>query len=185
MGLFIPFNLPAGSVTQYAGATAPDGWLFMYGQAVSRTTYKALFDAIGVAFGAGDGSTTFNLPDARGRILFGKDNMGGVAANRLTTAGGGVDGATLGAAGGSEGITLTSGEMPSHTHTQNAHTHDQTKSGNGAGGSSPIGTTGSGSIPTAMGVATQSTTPTNNNTGTGGAHKNIPPALVINYIIKT
>lgn len=75
--------IPAGVMLQYGGSAAPTGWLLCYGQAVSRTTYADLFAAIGTAFGVGDGSTTFNLPDARGRVLAGKDDMGGIAANRM------------------------------------------------------------------------------------------------------
>ena len=61
-------GVPAGCIMPYAGATAPDGWLFCHGQAVSRSDYADLFIAIGTAYGAGDGSTTFNLPDLRGRV---------------------------------------------------------------------------------------------------------------------
>jgi microcystin-dependent protein len=74
---------PAGVVVAFAGGTAPTGWLICDGSAVSRTTYAALFAAIATAYGAGDGSTTFNLPDLRGRAAVGKDDMGGSAANRL------------------------------------------------------------------------------------------------------
>jgi len=91
---------PPGVVLPYAGASAPTGWLLCYGQAVSRTTYADLFTAISTTYGAGDGSTTFNVPDLRGRVPAGKDNMGGTAANRLTAGGSGVTGTTLGAAGG-------------------------------------------------------------------------------------
>lgn len=75
--------LPAGMMTPFAGSVAPTGWLFCDGSAVSRTTYAALFSAIGTLWGAGDGSTTFNLPDMRGRVPAGIDNLGGAAANRL------------------------------------------------------------------------------------------------------
>lgn len=116
-----------GTILDYAGATAPNGWLLCYGQAVSRTTYKNLFARIGTTYGAGDGSTTFNLPDCRGRAIIGKDNMGGTAANRVTTAGGGIDGTTLGAAGGAEKHQLTAAQMPKHTHPNTVndpgHTH--------------------------------------------------------------
>jgi microcystin-dependent protein len=75
--------LPPGIVLPYAGSAAPNGWLLCYGQAVSRITYATLFAAVGTTYGVGDGSTTFNLPDARGRVIAGRDNMGGTDASRL------------------------------------------------------------------------------------------------------
>src|SRR5688572_13618888 len=92
--------LPVGTVFPYAGGSAPDGYLLCDGSAVSRTTYAALFTAIGGNYGAGDGSTTFNLPDLRGRVVAGKDDMGGSSANRLTDANDGLNGDTLGDTGG-------------------------------------------------------------------------------------
>lgn len=74
----------AGIVVPFAGASAPDGFLLCSGSAVSRSTYSRLFSVIGTTFGVGDGSTTFNLPDMRGRAAAGKDNMGGTSAGRLT-----------------------------------------------------------------------------------------------------
>jgi microcystin-dependent protein len=76
-------DTPPGVVVAFAGSAAPNGWLICDGSAVSRTTYAALFAAIATAYGSGDGSTTFNLPDLRGRVAVGKDDMGGSAANRL------------------------------------------------------------------------------------------------------
>lgn len=73
-----------GTVLPFAGSTAPDGWLLCYGQAVSRTTYAVLFAVIGTTYGIGDGSTTFNVPDLRGRVAAGKDDMGGSAAGVIT-----------------------------------------------------------------------------------------------------
>lgn len=107
-------TLPPGVMMDYAGTTAPSGWLMCYGQAVSRTTYAALFAVIGVAFGAGDGSTTFNLPDLRGRTRIGLDNMGGSSANRVTNAQADVMGGNAGA----ENHTLTITQIPAHTHSQ-------------------------------------------------------------------
>lgn len=77
-------RLPIGMVSSFAGIVAPSGWIFCDGSAISRTTYSNLFDVIGVAHGSGDGSTTFNLPDYRGRFLRGVD--GGIARdpNRAT-----------------------------------------------------------------------------------------------------
>lgn len=158
---------PTGVVLPFAGAAAPAGWLLCDGTAVSRTTYSDLFTAISTAYGVGNGSTTFNLPDLRGRVAGGKDNMGGLAASRLTTAGSGVDGATLGAAGGAQTHTLTIAQMPSHGHTLAA--------GAGAGGNSAAGGAGYG-YPTATSTASN---------GSDGAHNNTQPTIVLNYIIKT
>lgn len=78
--------MPTGMVVPYAGAVAPDGWLLCQGQAVSRTTYAQLFSVIGTTYGSGDGSTTFNLPDMRGRVAVGSDANWGCAAKRGETA---------------------------------------------------------------------------------------------------
>lgn len=114
-----------GAVLDFAGTTAPSGWLMCYGQAVSRATYANLFAVIGTTYGAGDGANTFNLPDCRGRVGAGKDDMGGNVAGRLTTAGAGVNGATLGASGGAQTHTLTTVQMPAHNHgvTDPGHNH--------------------------------------------------------------
>src|SRR4051794_36885710 len=103
-----------GVVFPFGGATAPAGFLLCDGSAVSRIQYPALFAVLLTRFGAGDGSTTFNLPDLRGRVIAGVDNMGGSAANRLTTAGSGINGAVLGADGGAETHVLTQAQMPAH-----------------------------------------------------------------------
>lgn len=70
-------SAPSGAVSAFAGTTAPTGWLLCDGSAVSRTTYSVLFAAIGTSCGSGDGSTTFNLPDYRGRFLRGVDGVAG------------------------------------------------------------------------------------------------------------
>lgn len=76
--------VPVGLISPYGGSTAPNSaWLLCYGQAVSRSTYSALFAVVGTSFGVGDGSTTFNLPDLRGRVPVGIDNLGGSAANTI------------------------------------------------------------------------------------------------------
>jgi microcystin-dependent protein len=118
-------SAPAGTINSFAGTTAPSGWLLCAGQTVSRSTYANLFAVVGTTYGAGDGSTTFALPDLRGRTVAGKDDMGGSTASRLTAGGSGITGTTLGANGGTETHTLTTAQMPSHTHTQDSHNHTQ------------------------------------------------------------
>jgi microcystin-dependent protein len=159
---------PPGTVVDYAGATEPTGWLFCYGQAVDRTTYAGLFAAIGTTFGSGDGSTTFNLPDIRGRVTAGQDDMGGTSANRLTGLSGGVNGDTFGATGGSESHVLLATEMPAHTHNVTYSNVEQ------AGFPSSRGTAGSGESTRATASA-----------GGGGAHNNVQPTIILNKIIKT
>jgi microcystin-dependent protein len=107
--------LPVGTVMPYAGASAPNGYLLCYGQEISRTTYAILYSVIGEFYGAGDGSTTFLLPDLRGRVVAGQDDMGGSSANRLTNADDGLNGDTLGASGGGETQTLVTGNLPAYT----------------------------------------------------------------------
>ena len=103
-------NTPVGVIHAYAGLHAPSGYLLCQGQQVSRTVYADLFRVIGTSYGIGDGSTTFHLPDLRGRVVVGlKDDDS--------------DFNTLAKKAGSKTHTLTVNEMPSHTHKQNAHKH--------------------------------------------------------------
>ena len=113
-GLFgNPYNIPIGASVDFWGSTAPNSsFALMYGQAISRTTYSALFAMFGTTYGVGDGSTTFGLPDLRGRVVAGKDDMGGAAALRLTGAYFGTSATLLGAAGGNESHVLTLAELP-------------------------------------------------------------------------
>jgi microcystin-dependent protein len=171
-----PTSFVSGMLMPYAGSSAPTGWLLCYGQAVSRTTYSSLFSAIGSTYGSGDGSTTFNVPDFRGRIAAGQDNMGGSAASRLTTAVSGVDGTTVGASGGDQ-------RQQSHTHTatDSGHTHQQSyvtfanpaTTGGGAAYGSTTTTTGTGYANISV------------STTGAGSSQNVQPTLVVTYIIKT
>ena len=104
-------SLPIGIVLPFAGSTAPSGWALCYGQAISRSSYSGLYGVIGTQYGSGDGSTTFNLPDLRGRVTAGRDNMGGTAASRLTSTNLGSNPGSLGAAGGSETLTATAASL--------------------------------------------------------------------------
>lgn len=115
--------IPIGSVMDYAGASAPSGWLLCFGQTISRTTYSALFAIVGTIYGVGDGVSTFNLPDFRGRVAAGQDDMGGTSANRLTVAGSNLDGDVLGGSGGAETVVLSVANLAAHTHTGPLHTH--------------------------------------------------------------
>jgi microcystin-dependent protein len=111
----IPIGVPVGALMDYAGSTAPAGWLLCYGQSLSTTTYALLFAVIGYTYGGA--GANFSLPDYRGRTGFGVDNMGGVAANRITTAVSGIDGVTLSATGGAQSRTVTEAQLPVVSHT--------------------------------------------------------------------
>ena len=223
---------PTGCVFAFAGSSAPMGWLLCYGQAVSRTTYASLFSVIGTTYGVGDGSTTFNLPDLRGRSVAGKDDMGGSAASVLnvtltgtraststgvitglsSTVGlsigmqafgtgigtnavissidsstqvtlsvnssstgsnsirfGVVDGATLGAVGGSHVHKLVTAQMAAHTHPMVVSNNDRNTT---SGGSDRI---------VGISISTLNT----NSTGGDQAHPNMQPTIILNSIIKT
>ena len=104
--------LPIGVMLPFAGSNAPAGFLLCFGQAVSRDIFNGLFAILGTAWGVGDGATTFNLPDLRGRSVFGRDDMGGAAASRLTGTTMTPNGTTVGAVGGAQTVTISTGELP-------------------------------------------------------------------------
>lgn len=226
---------PTGMVVSFAGSTAPTGWLLCYGQNVSRTTYADLFAVISTTYGSGDGSTTFTLPDLRGRVVAGQDDMGGSSANRLTGLSGGIDGDVLGGTGGDESHALTEAQLASHDHsvdppstasgTESAdHTH--TVSGNTGTvsawhthtynrGSNNGRASGGGAVQNNdfSGPSSNTSNPSANHThsfsdvstgrsaahthttniaafnsataGSGSAHNNVQPTIILNYIIKT
>ena len=177
---------PTGSVTAYAGTTAPTGWLLLNGDTLAKTSggthngaeYEVLYELLwdnfadseaAVSSGRGasaqadfDANKTITLPDATGRSIFGKE----ASATRLTSGGAGVDGATMGDSGGAE---TAAGGLPSHSHSITAHnpagTSGQTynAAGGASSGSASFGTTSAGSSNT---------------------HTNLSPALILSWIIK-
>lgn len=175
--------VPTGSVSPYAGLTEPSGWLFCYGQAVSRTTYAALFAVVSTTYGSGDGSTTFNLPDLRGRVIAGQDDMGGTSANRLTNQTGGLNGDTLGATGGAETHTLTEAQMPLHGHPYRA-SYETGGDANTTGGIM-FNLTSLATEAAHTGAPSSTQGETIGGTGGGGAHNNVQPTIILNYIVKT
>lgn len=202
-------NRLVGEIVDYGGTTAPSLWLLAYGQAISRTTYASLFGVIGTSFGSGDGSTTFNVPDLRGRYTAGKDDMGGVAANRITNAVSGITGITLGATGGLQSVTIAIANLPAHTHSVSVsgttagsgsldHTHNFTyqlanvRVNASLGGTSVLSdtTASSGNVTGGVNTAgnldhthTFTASSTSGSTGSGTALGSLPPTVIVNKII--
>jgi microcystin-dependent protein len=144
-----------GAIIAWPSNTIPSWGLLCNGQAVSRLDYSTLFSVIGTSFGAGDGSNTFNVPNIKGRIIAGRD----AAQTEFDV---------LGEAGGAKTHTLTTAEIPSHAHTQ------QVRSTGTAG---TAGTQGAS-------TANNTSVGTTDATGSGDAHNNLQPYIVLNYIIK-
>lgn len=143
---------PIGAVLPFAGSSAPSNWLLCDGSAVSRTTYADLFTLISTTYGTGDGSTTFNLPNLKGKVPVGKS----VSDTEFDT---------LGETGGEKTHTLITSEIP-------AHTHDVTGYSGGAGAN------------LSANANTGTVTSTSTSVGGGGAHNNLQPYIVLNYIIR-
>jgi microcystin-dependent protein len=145
--------VPSGVISAYAGSTAPSGYLLCDGTAVSRTTYSALYAVVGTTYGVGDNSSTFNVPNLKGKVAVGRDSSQSEFDN-------------LGETSGEKTVTLTTAQLPSFSHElQMASTGDGTTYFRGSNG--PYST----SIYYSH--------------GSGQAHNNLQPYLVINYIIKT
>ena len=168
---------PTGSITAFAAATgAPTSWLACDGTAISRTTYSALFVVIGTTWGVGDGSTTFNLPDLRGRTLAGVE----ATATRLTTANANdsnITSTVVGSTGGDQYPQV-------HTHTQDAHSHYENSGINSYICNSYVAGSNAWIQLGMTGQPTTSVTATNQNALTGGSG-NVQPTAIIRYIIKT
>lgn len=167
--------VPAGSVIPYAGTSTPSGWLFCFGQTVSVATYTDLHTAIGYTYGGT--SANFTIPDCRGRAAAGRDDMGGVAANRLTLAGSGIPGTTLGASGGTQTHVLTTAQLATHNHS---HSHTISVPAGSGGGQAGVAFQTDGGTPGTNSTSTDAT-----NAGSGDPHQNTQPTIVFNFIIKT
>lgn len=144
---------PTGTMMMWLTNTAPTAFLLCDGSAVNRETYSALFAVIGTTYGAGDGSTTFNLPDLKGKIPVGYNSSE-------------TEFDTLGETGGEKTHTLTEAEMPAHTHTV------------------PQGNAEGGGVYLAPNSSSVGSTVTSSSRGSGSAHNNLQPYIVVNYIIK-
>ena len=162
-------TLPIGSITAYGKETAPANWLICDGSAVSRTSYADLFAVIGTKYGEGDGSTTFNLPNLKGRAPVGLDSND-------------TDFNTIGNTGGEKTHTLTIDEMPSHDHGEvfpSKYGYEYPLLTKNGSGSSKNGIMPSLEISEITDFQTMTGT-----TGEGKSHNNLQPYQVNNFIIK-
>lgn len=150
---------PIGSIIPFGGSIAPSGYLLCNGAAVSRTTYGDLFAVIGTAFGAGDGSTTFNVPDLRGKVTVGY-NSSETEFN------------AVGKTGGEKTHQLTVTEIPTHNHRVCPNGVVNTSTGSGGYGARSWLSSGE-----PYNVTTEPI-------GGNGAHNNLQPYSTVNYIIK-
>lgn len=186
-------KLPVGVIVDFAGTSPPGGWLLCFGQLVSRTTYSDLFAVIGTTWSAGDGVSTFGIPDLRGRVGAGRDDMGGTGAGRLTTLAI-TDPNVLNGQGGVQTVTLTTAHIPAHSHTATSSSSGSSAinscsvEGGGTQGLEGAGsfagrvmiTRGANEWP----VAVSTTTTVNNSTGGDQPHNNLPPTVIVNKIIR-
>lgn len=157
----------AGVIQMFAGSTAPEGWLVCDGSAVSRTTYATLFAAIGTTWGTGDGSTTFNLPDLRGRAPIGSGTGSGLTAR------------TLGSKGGSEALQ-------SHDHAAASNGYNVPGKDGGWNWRNTASGSNTNYKNTPMGGSTAGVASITRTGSTGGGNAgNMQPFAVVNFIICT
>jgi microcystin-dependent protein len=176
---FVVSTAPTGSVQMFAGSVAPSGWLICDGSAIDRTTYATLFAAISTAYGSGNGSTTFNIPDFRSRHPIGSGQGSGLSLR------------STGVGGGGETAALAIANLASHTHSVHIdHTHSQAFYSGGASNdnSRASGQNTAGAGVTMGSVGSAGSTPTDVTSvgaGSGTAFSIMAPFLGINFIIKT
>lgn len=187
----LPSGVPLGAAIPYTGSTAPSSnYVLAYGQCISRSTYASYFAIVSTTYGACDGTTTFGVPDVRGRVVAGKDDMGGTSANRLTNQTGGLNGDTLGATGGAETHTLVVGEIPNHNHsvsgTVSIPNGTQVMRTNGQwqfGGESALGTFQGATANTQVNLFA-TFTPSETSIGGDDPHNNVQPTIIFTYLIR-
>jgi microcystin-dependent protein len=166
-------GIPTATIVEWSSASIPSGFLECTGAAVSRSTYAALFAIVGTTYGAGDGSSTFNLPDIQDKVVLGKSNnkaLGSTGGAATTTNTGNIGGSTANA-------TLSTAQLPSHSHT---------------------GLVPSGTFASPAGGSLGRTSGNSGSTGGGGGHSHnmsatfsgdatsvVQPYLAVIYIIKT
>ena len=178
-------RVPVAALSAYAGATAPTGWLFCFGQAVSQTTYADLYAVIaGTYDSTSAGTGNFRIPDLRGRGIHGLDNIGGSDAGRLSwqNTRGTVGTSSILTDTGTETHTLTEAQLAAHSHsfgTQVAY--------NNSGFSGQAFQFGGGhwGVTQANNANTAGSLSGTQNAGSTTAHNNMPPTILLNYIIKT
>jgi microcystin-dependent protein len=182
-----PYSVPIGGMIDFTGTTVPNSsFVFPTGQEISRTTYSVYFGMVGTTYGVGDGSSTFNVIDVTGRVTAMKES----SATRLTSTYFGGNSTVMGAIGGLESHTLTTPQIPSHTHTNTltdpGHSHSVTNNpfytnnaaGNLAGGS------GAGVANVGINSNTTGITINNVAAGGGGAHNNVQPTIICNKLLR-
>jgi microcystin-dependent protein len=178
-----PYQIPLGAMLPYTGSTAPNtAFVLPFGQAISRTTYATYFSLVSTTFGAGDGSTTFNVIDMRGRLPIGQDNMGGSAASRVTTAGSSIDGMTIGANGGGQNVSILQGNLPNVTLGGSV-----TYAANSSGISYQPGGAGATVVSAMASGGNTSATTTSVSISLGGSGtvlNKMPPGIVVPYILR-
>lgn len=175
--------IPPGTIQSYGGGTVPQGWLLCDGSTASRSIYSALFAAIGTAHGQGDNSTTFHLPDLRGRFLRGADNMGTGAAGRDPDAETRIASNTGGNTGNAVG-SVQDYAVEGHEHftvVNSSTSGDAISASNSLKRQAGNAESGSGYAYNLRGL---SSTPTTGRTSSTGGSESRPQNLSVEYIIK-
>jgi microcystin-dependent protein len=165
-------SIAPGTILMFGGAAAPGGWLLCNGSAVSRAGFGNLFSTIGTTYGVGDGATTFNLPDLRGRAAIGAGQGLGLS-NR-----------TLGVSGGEEAHLLTVAEMPLHGHPARISTTTASTAQSQNNGGMVLNNTNNANYASFTGAPGTTAGQQIGGEGGGGAHNTMPPFLAVNHIIK-